>query len=148
MREDATGLIDAQTFSVNLGEHNRQLCASRQDCDSKLTFFINLIEPTCPLCHNGGRCSVWYRYGPCKCSLGYSGKHCELLHGRIRVYIETATNLLNINNSGNAQDKSDPQIIVTAINKQGKRSECSSNVIKNSLNPVWTDAILCLLIQN
>ena len=91
---------------------------------------------------------MWYRYGPCKCSLGYNGKHCELLRGRIRVYIETATNLLNINNSGNAQDKSDLQIIVTAINKQGKRSERSSNVIKNSLNPVWTDAIHCLLIQN
>ena len=58
------------------------------------------------------------------------------------MYIEKATNLCNINNSGNAQDKSDPQIIVTAINKQGGRSEHSSNVIKNSLNPVWTDATL------
>ena len=101
-------LIDAKSFSVNSGQHNKlELCATRNDCSTNLTFSYTLIEPNC-LCYNGGTCTI---KGRCNCPAGYGGPRCEHLRGRLHIFIQRGENLLNVDMTNFAQDKSDPWVM-------------------------------------
>ena len=84
-------LMDSRSFSVNSGQHNKQLCTSRRDCNTKLTFSFTLTKPNC-LCYNGGTCTM---EGGCNFPAGYGGSRCEHVRGRLRIYLQKGENLLN-----------------------------------------------------
>ena len=77
-------LMDSRSFSVNSGQHNKQLCTSRYDCSTKLTFSFTLMKPNC-LCYNGRTCTM---EGGCNFPAGYGGPQCEHVRGRLRIYLQ------------------------------------------------------------
>ena len=120
-----------QSFSVNPGHHNRQHC-NYMGCDIRLTFSISVTD-NCT-CFNGGMCLA---NGRCKCPTSYSGKHCEHVRGRLRIFVRNGANLHDRDSSSTSE--SDPFIVVSAYDHQGSVTEKYTSTINDDLNPVWNE---------
>ena len=124
-------LTNPQSFSVNPGHHNRQYCPDRT-CYMRMIFSISLTDDC--HCFNGGRC---LSDGTCNCTTGYGGPRCEYVRGRLRILARNANNLLDEDSSSTSE--SDAYLEFVAYDHHGGISYEYTNVVIDSLNPVWNE---------
>ena len=132
---DDEQLTNVQIFSVNPWRHNHTHCDTRM-CNTFLTFSTQLTREC--HCYNGGACpSYGWR---CRCPNNYSGTQCEYARGRLRIFARRGQNLKDRDRSVSAR-VSDPYLEVTAFDHNGGRKTLYTQVIRNSLNPVWNERL-------
>ena len=132
---DTTGnsdnvIISPQSYSVNPGHHNRELC-NNWNCNTMMTFSMSLTD-TCH-CFSGGTCLP---NDTCACAVGYRGPRCEFPHGRLSIFARNAKNLMDRDYGAGT---SDAYLKIQAYNHHGGSEKRYTNVIKNDLNPVWNE---------
>ena len=126
-------IIAPQSFSVNSGHHNRQLCDDK-DCNIRMTFSISLTTDC--HCFYGGSCLA---DGTCDCRAGYGGPRCEYVRGQLRIFARNAKNLLDEDSS--SRSESDVYLEVQAYDHHGGITERYTTTVYNDLNPVWNEQL-------
>ena len=126
-------LTDVQSFSLNPWRHNHTHCDSKQ-CNTFLIFLSQLTRE-CYNCYNGGTCPPqgWQ----CQCPNDYGGTQCEYARGMLRIFTRSGQNLQD----RDRKSVSDPYLEVTAFDHLGGRKTLYTQVIKDSLNPVWNEQL-------
>ena len=128
-------LTDVQTFSLNPWHRNHIHCDSKK-CNTFLTFSTNLSREC--HCYNGGTCPTqgWQ----CQCPNDYGGPQCEYAHGSLHIFAQRGQNLKDRDRSVRTS-VSDPYLEVTAFDHHGGRKTLYTQVIQDSLNPVWRERL-------
>lgn len=131
-------LTDTQVFSVNPGYHSNLKHCGDATCSCHVLFDYNLILDGNECSPNPcvrGTCSDLISDYRCNCPSGYSGRNCELLRGRLRIYARYGSGLPD--RDGWLAGDSDPYVRVIAYGHNGNSKSLRTADDRGDESPEW-----------
>ena len=132
-------LIRSQKFPISAGYYAGLKHCADAFCLTHVVFDYHLIpdgDECSPNPCRRGTCLDLISDFRCNCPSNYRGRRCELLLGRLRVYVKYANGLPNRDGWPNQQ--SDAYVRVTARNfRTGTRRSFQTGHISNNNSPTW-----------